>query len=110
MPSDLRENVRNVGFVQYGKPKTLSAKVFERRADKIKLLAVDDQETVVERQTGLDHKTAVLGIELIDIALRKLVAAHAGNEDVAPPMWRQIAGNEDVAPPVFGRQKAVFRS
>ena len=51
MPSDLRENVRNVGFVEYGKSKTLSAEVFERRADKIKFLAVDDQETVVERHS-----------------------------------------------------------
>ena len=42
----------------------------------------------MERQTGPDHKTAVLGIELIDIALRKLVAVR-----------RRIAGSEDAAPP-----------
>ena len=46
--SDLSKNVEDVGFVKCCKSKTLSAEVFERRADKIKFLAVDDQETVME--------------------------------------------------------------
>ena len=87
MSSDPRHYSGDFARIHLRKSKTLSAEIFERRADKIKLLAVDDQEAVVERQTGLDHKAAVPGIELIDIALRKLVAAHAGNEDVAPPVW-----------------------
>ena len=46
--SDFGKNVVNIGFIECCKSKTLSAKVFERRADKIKLLAVDDQKAVVE--------------------------------------------------------------
>ena len=36
-------------------------------------------ERIYRMNTCIIHKTAVLGIELIDIALRKLVAARSGN-------------------------------
>ena len=42
MPSDLRDDVRYVGFVERGKSKALSAEVFERCADKIKFFPIDD--------------------------------------------------------------------
>ena len=54
MPSDLRENVRNVGFVEYGKSKTLSAEVFQGGADQVKFLIVDYQKTVVKCHARLD--------------------------------------------------------
>jgi hypothetical protein len=54
---NLRKDIRNVGFVECGKSKALSAEVFERCADKIKFLAVDDEKAVMERRTGFDFKS-----------------------------------------------------
>ena len=51
---DFGKNVRNVGFVEGRKSETFAAEVFERRADKIKLLAVDDQKTVMKYHACLD--------------------------------------------------------
>ena len=48
---DFREDVRYVGFVECGEAKALLAEVFQRCADKIKLLAVYDEETIVERHS-----------------------------------------------------------
>ena len=75
IPSDLSENVGDVGFVKGGKPKAFAAEVFQGGANKVKFLVIDDQKTVVERQTGLDNKTAILRIEFCNVTCGKLVTA-----------------------------------
>ena len=51
---DFGENVRNVGFVEGSEAKALLAKVFQRGADKVQFLVIDNQETIVECHACLD--------------------------------------------------------
>jgi hypothetical protein len=52
--SDFGKNVGNVGFVEGSEAEAFLAEILQRRADQIKFLVVDNEETVVECCTRLD--------------------------------------------------------
>ena len=57
----------DVGGVELRERETLASKVFQRCADKIKFLVVDDKKAVVERFVVADGEFRVLRVEGLDI-------------------------------------------
>ena len=61
------EKFGDVGGVEFADYEALFAEVFERGAEEIDVLVVDDQEAVVKVAGCLDGESAVLGVEADDV-------------------------------------------
>ena len=66
----------DVGGVEFRERKTLGAEVFERRADEIKLLVVDDEEAIVEGFVVAHGEFRVLHVEGRDVGGGNLMMGH----------------------------------
>ena len=69
-------DARYFARIHLGKSETLPAKVFQRCADEIKLLVVDDEEAVVEGFVVTDGEFRVLGVEGHDVGWGDLAVGH----------------------------------
>ena len=66
----------DVGGVEFREGETLGAEVFERCADEVEFLVVDDEKAVVERFAVADGESRVLGVEGFDVGIRNLAVRH----------------------------------
>ena len=97
--------------VKFRECKALLAKVFQRCAEEVERLVVDDDKSIMEVCAVANRQAAILRVERGDIACRKLIAATRGNHlnRNALLFFRQKFQRDNVHPTVDQQNRLLRR-